>query len=179
MIDNSLRYDRMVEDALRGVVRRALEHTIEHGLPGDHHFYVTFRTQASGVVMPDFLRARYPEEMTIILQHQYWGLKVSVIEFGVSLSFDNQVAEMTIPFAALTSFVDPSVKFGLQFNAEDLTDTSGETASTQKQGGSVPAVHETGDLVPVPETATADNDSDEAADKPTADVVNLETFRKK
>ncbi|MFT5180960.1 MAG: hypothetical protein ACI8S3_000837, partial [Alphaproteobacteria bacterium] len=121
MIDNSLRYDRMVEDALRGVVRRALEHTIEHGLPGDHHFYVTFRTQASGVVMPDFLRARYPEEMTIILQHQYWDLKVSVIEFGVNLSFDNQVAEMTIPFAALTSFVDPSVKFGLQFNAEDAT----------------------------------------------------------
>ncbi len=179
MTDNTLRYDRMVEDALRGVVRRALENTIEHGLPGDHHFYITFRTDASGVVMPDFLRARYPEEMTIILQHQFWDLKVGVFEFGVSLSFDNQVAEMTVPFAALTAFVDPSVKFGLQFNAEGAEDSSSENAGTQKSGGSVPAVRESGELVPVPEAGTADNDSDEEAEKPTADVVNLETFRKK
>ena len=169
----------MVEDALRGVVRRALENTIEHGLPGDHHFYITFRTQAPGVVMPDFLRARYPEEMTIILQHQFWDLKVGVFEFGVSLSFDNEVAKMTVPFAALTAFVDPSVKFGLQFNAEGVPDTSQKTASIQKKGGSVPAVRENGDLVPVADTAAADNDSDEVAEKPSADVVSLETFRKK
>ena len=171
----------MVEDALRGVVRRALENTIAHGLPGDHHFYITFRPQASGVVMPDTLRERYPEEMTIILQHQFWNLKVGVFEFSVSLSFDNAVAEMTIPYAALTAFVDPSVKFGLQFSVDDdeATDTSGGAASIQKQGGSVPAVRETGDLVPVSDTTPADNDSDEDAEKPSADVVNLETFRKK
>ena len=179
MTDNSLRYDQMVEDALRGVVRRALENTIEHGLPGDHHFYITFRTDAAGVVMPDFLRERYPEEMTIILQHQFWDLKVGVFEFGVSLSFDNQVAEMTVPFAALSAFVDPSVKFGLQFDVSDDTGKTEEVSGTAKNIGSVPAVKENGDLVPVPDTATADNDSEKEADKPTAEVVNLETFRKK
>ena len=165
----------MVEDALRGVVRAALEHTIEHGLPGDHHFYLTFRTQVPGVVMPDFLRDRYPEEMTIVLQHQYWDLTVGDESFGISLSFENQLAKMTIPFAALSAFVDPSVKFGLQFNVEESTDASG----TVKKGGSVPAIRETGDLVPAPDNATADNDTDKADSKPTAEVVNLETFRKK
>ena len=86
MSEKSLRYDRMVEDALRGVVRATLEHTIAHGLSGDHHFYITFRTQAPGVVMPDFLRERYPEEMTIVLQHQFWDLTVDDQSFGVSLS---------------------------------------------------------------------------------------------
>ena len=169
----------MVEDALRGVVRRALENTIEHGLPGDHHFYITFRTDVSGVVLPDFLRERYPEEMTIILQHQFWDLKVGVFEFGVSLSFDNQVAEMTVPFESLTAFVDPSVKFGLQFADGDDTDESEDAAGTAKIVGSVPAVKEGGELVPLPDATTADNDSGKEAEKPTAEVVNLETFRKK
>ncbi len=175
MTENTLRYDKMVEDALRGVVRAALEQTIENGLPGDHHFYLTFRTQVPGVEIPDFLRDRYPEEMTIVVQHQFWDLTVDDDAFGISLSFDNQLAKLTIPFAALTAFVDPSVKFGLQFNGSDTGDGAG--ASTR--GGSVPAVRESGDLVPVPERAVADNDTDEEADKPTAEVVNLETFRKK
>ena len=169
----------MVEDALRGVVRAALEHTIAHGLSGDHHFYLTFRTQAPGVVMPDFLRERYPEEMTIILQHQFWDLTVDDEVFGVSLSFDNQLAELSIPLAALSAFVDPSVKFGLQFNVEDGADSSGDVSSVPSVGGRVPAVRETGDLVPVTESATADNDSDKEDGKPSAEVVNLETFRKK
>ncbi len=162
----------MVEDALRGVVRTALENTFEHGLPGDHHFFLTFRTRAPGVVLPDFLRDRYPKEMTIIIQHQFWDLTVGDDAFEVSLSFDNQLAALTIPFAALSAFVDPSVKFGLQFSVEDA-------ASPPKQGGSVPAVRETGDLVAVPDNATADNDTDEAVGKPSAEVVSLETFRKK
>ena len=124
MNNNFLKYDLMVEDALRGVVRRALENTIEHGLPGDHHFYITFRTGASGIIMPDFLLERYPDEMTIIIQHQYWNLRVNVFEFSVSLSFDNKIVEMTVPFAALKAFVDPSVKFGLQFSANDLAQGS-------------------------------------------------------
>jgi hypothetical protein len=171
MSDESLRYDRMVEDALRGVVRAALEHTLEHGLSGEHHFYVTFRTQAPGVVLPDFLRERYPEEMTIVLQHQFWDLTVGEDRFGISLSFDNQLAELTVPYAAISAFVDPSVKFGLQFNLED-----GAGASP---ASGVPAVRESGDLVPVADTAAADNDSDEEVVKPSAEVVNLETFRKK
>ena len=179
MNDNTLRYDRMVEDALRGVVRAALEHTIEHGLSGDHHFYLTFRTQAPGVVMPDFLRERYPEEITIVLQHQFWDLTVDDEAFGVSLSFDNQLAELSVPLAALSAFVDPSVKFGLQFNVEDGADSSGDVSSVPNVGGRVPAVRETSDLVPVTESATADNDSDKEDGKPSAEVVNLETFRKK
>ncbi len=175
MSEEPLRYDWMVEDALRGVVRAALEHTIEHGLSGDHHFYLTFRTQAPGVVMPDFLRERYPEEMTIVLQHQFWDLTVDDAAFGVSLSFDNQLAELSVPFAALSAFVDPSVKFGLQFNVESGADT----ADAPQIGGRVPAVRETGDLVPVAEATAADNDSDKEDSKPTAEVVNLETFRKK
>jgi hypothetical protein len=169
----------MVEDALRGVVRAALEHTIEHGLSGDHHFYLTFRTQAPGVVMPDFLRERYPEEITIVLQHQFWDLTVDDEAFGVSLSFDNQLAELSVPLAALSAFVDPSVKFGLQFNVEDGADSSGDVSSVPNVGGRVPAVRETSDLVPVTESATADNDSDKEDGKPSAEVVNLETFRKK
>lgn len=169
----------MVEDALRGVVRAALEHTIEHGLSGDHHFYLTFRTQAPGVEMPDFLRERYPEEMTIVVQHQFWDLVVSDDSFGVSMSFDNQLANLTVPFAALSAFVDPSVKFGLQFNAGQTEEDSEGDSDTSQRNGGVPAIRESGDLVPVPENNTANNDSDEEASRPTAEVVNLETFRKK
>jgi len=179
MNDDSLRYGQMVEDALRGVVRAALEHTLEHGLSGDHHFYLTFRTRAPGVVLPDFLRERYPEEMTIVVQHQFWDLTVGEDAFGISLSFDNQLAELNVPYAALSAFVDPSVKFGLQFSVEEGADAPDGASGTPRRGGSVPAVREAGDLVPVPETAAADNDSDEEVSKPTAEVVNLETFRKK
>ncbi|TDJ59706.1 MAG: hypothetical protein E2O36_08590 [Proteobacteria bacterium] len=179
MSDDFLRYDRMVEDALRGVVREALQHTLEHGLSGDHHFYLTFRTKAPDVVMPDFLRERYPEEMTIVVQHQFWDLTVGDEAFGIGLSFDNQLAELTIPFAALSAFVDPSVKFGLQFNVDEGAGAPEGNSATRRSGGSVPAVRDAGDLVPVPEAASADNDSDEEVSKPTAEVVNLETFRKK
>ncbi|MDH3738529.1 MAG: ClpXP protease specificity-enhancing factor SspB [Alphaproteobacteria bacterium] len=172
MTDNSLRYDIMVEDALRGVVRAALENTMEHGLPGDHHFYLTFRTDAPDVAMPDFLRERYPKEITIIIQHQFWNLSVSEDVFGVSLSFDGELADLTVPFAALSAFADPSVKFGLQFNVDDA-------GSTAKRGGSVPAVRDRGDLVPMPENDAADNDAEAEDGKTTAEVVSLETFRKK
>lgn len=165
----------MVEAALRGVVRAALEHTAAHGLPGDHHFYITYRTQTPGVEMPPFLRERYPEEITIVLQHQFWDLKVGDDSFSVSLSFDNQIAQLTVPYAALTAFVDPSVKFGLQFE----TATEDSAAPAAKAGGSVPAVRSGGDLVPVDEDATADAGSEAGEEKPSAEVVSLETFRKK
>jgi len=169
----------MVEDALRGVVRAALVHTAEHGLSGDHHFYITFRTQAPDVVLPDFLRERYPEEMTIVLQHQFWDLKVGDEGFGISLSFDNQLADLNVPYAAISAFVDPSVKFGLQFNVDGDAGAAKDSDGGAAKPGSMPAVRENGDLVPVPEAAAADNDTDKEAAKPTAEVVNLETFRKK
>ena len=108
-------YPQMVETALRGVVREALAHTAREGLRGAHHFYVSFRTDAAGVVLPDYLLAKYPDEMTIVLQNQFWGLEVHDQDFSVTLSFQNRPEQLTIPFAAVTSFADPSVKFGLQF----------------------------------------------------------------
>jgi uncharacterized protein len=108
-------YPVMVETALRGVVREALARTAREGLRSAHHFYVSFRTGAAGVVLPDYLLAKYPEEMTIVLQNQFWGLEVRDQDFSVTLSFQNRPEQLTIPFAAVTSFADPSVKFGLQF----------------------------------------------------------------
>ncbi|MBC7950608.1 MAG: hypothetical protein H7Z12_02145 [Rhodospirillaceae bacterium] len=119
MPEDSLRYDKMVEDALRGVVRDALVQTAETGLFGDHHFYITFRTRLPGVHLPPHIMARHPEEMTIVLQHQYWGLEVAEESFAVTLSFSGASERLHIPFAAVTGFADPSAKFGLQFQVED------------------------------------------------------------
>jgi len=110
----------MVEAALRGVVREALARAAASGLPGAHHFYITFRTGAPGLALPDYLRKEYPDEMTIVLEHQFWDLEVEEEKFSVGLSFKNRNEKLTIPFAAITAFADPSVKFGLQFqNAEE------------------------------------------------------------
>jgi hypothetical protein len=105
----------MVERALRGVVREAISFAIADGLPGGHHFYITFKTAASGVVIAEQLRAKYPDEMTIVIEHQFWELTVTPDEFAVTLSFNNRPERLTVPFAAITAFADPSVKFGLQF----------------------------------------------------------------
>ena len=115
-----LRYDKLVEDALRGVVRQSLRQVAKSGFPDDHHFYLTFRTTAPGVVLPEVLRAQYPEEMTIVLQHQFWGLEVGEEAFEVTLSFNKAQERLRVPFAAMTGFVDPSVRFGLQFKGEAL-----------------------------------------------------------
>ena len=108
-------YPKMVETALRGVVREALMHAAREGLSGDHHFYVTFHTRAPGVMIAKHLLTKYPDEMTIVLQHQYRGLEVRDDAFSVSLSFQSRSERLRIPFAAVTTFADPSVNFGLQF----------------------------------------------------------------
>ncbi len=126
MADDELKYDRMVEDALRSVVNRALVHVAERGLSGEHHFYITFLTDHPDVVMPDHLRGHYPNEMTIVLQHQFWGLEVGTETFGVTLSFANQPERLTVPFAAVTAFADPSVRFGLQFDVGTGEPKTGE-----------------------------------------------------
>ncbi|MBL8659092.1 MAG: hypothetical protein JNM75_04970 [Rhodospirillales bacterium] len=110
-------YALWVEDALRGVVRRTLAYAADHGLPGDHHFYISFRTTDAGVHIADHLRARYPSEMTIVLQHQFWDLEVGGEAFSVSLRFGGKLTPLRVPFAAITAFGDPSVNFGLQFSA--------------------------------------------------------------
>ncbi len=169
-----LRYDKMVEDALRQVLRQSLQFVVEHdGLPGDHHFYITFRTDHPDVVMPGYLRKRYPDEMTIVLQHQFWSLEVAEEYFSVSLSFSSKPELLVIPFAAVAAFADPSVRFGLQFETgDDITQED----------------EEAGPLVKLPEiartrAATAENSDqppDDSGDEDGAEnIVALDRFRKK
>lgn len=112
----SIDYEVMQQQALRGVVRAALEQTIVHGLPGDHHFYISFLTQSPGVSISKVLRERYPHEMTIVLQHRFWDLIVSEDRFEVKLSFDGVPERLVVPFASIKVFIDPSVRYGLQFD---------------------------------------------------------------
>ena len=117
MDPDKIDYTAILQDALRDAVRRVMEQVAEHGLPGEHHFYIGFRTDFPGVEVPRFLRDQYPEEITIILQHQFWGLDVTPEAFSVLLSFGGSRQRVTVPFAALTTFADPSVDFGLRFGA--------------------------------------------------------------
>ena len=122
--EESFRYDKMVEKALRGVVRQALNEVVKDGLTEDHHFYITFFTDYAGVKIPGYLKEKYPGEMTIVLQHQFFDLDVDEEKFSVMLSFNNVPERLTIPLSAVTIFADPSVNFALQF--QPLTEEEGE-----------------------------------------------------
>ena len=163
---DTLRYDRMVDDALKGVLRAALKAS-ENGLPGNHHFYITFRTAADGVALPDYLRAKYPVEMTIVIQHQFWGLEVDRDKFAITLSFKGINERLTVPFAAVTAFADPSAKFGLQFQPP-----AGEGAAAGGEGAERAPT-------PLPEAPASNEPADagEPADK--GQVIALDKFRKK
>ena len=130
--DSLIPYDEIVQEALRGVVNRVLLEVESAGgvLPGDHHFYITFKTGAPGVDIPTHLKERFPDEMTIVLQNKFWDLEVLPQLFSVSLTFNQVPAKLTIPFAAITAFVDPAVDFGLQFQAavEELEPEAHEDA---------------------------------------------------
>jgi hypothetical protein len=115
MVKDYIGYEALADRALRSVVKDALVRAEKQGLIGAHHFYLTFKTHDPGVEVPDFLKQRYPDEMTIVLQNQFWGLKVGEDEFEVSLTFQKVPATLVVPYSALTAFVDPSVQFGLQF----------------------------------------------------------------
>ena len=115
---DSIDYDSLIQEALRSVVRNTLSGLIANGLPGSHHFYITFRTDRDDVIMPSYLREQHPDEVTIVLQHQFWDLEVDAHKFSVTLSFNGMQERLSVPFAALVSFMDPSVKFGLQFLPE-------------------------------------------------------------
>jgi hypothetical protein len=157
-VKDLLRYDKMVETALRGVVREALARTVASGLPGTHHFYITFKTRYPSVAMSSTLQAQYPEEMTIVLEHQFWELEVEEERFAVTLSFQGKPERVSVPFEAITSFTDPSVKFGLQFQP-------GESVAPP----------------PAPEPAAEDKKESNKGSQggKTGEVVTLDSFRKK
>ena len=120
--DSLIPYDEIVQDALRAVVGRVLRQIEGHdSLPGEHHFYITFKTQAPGVAIPGHLIAKFPDEMTIVLQHRFWDLIISDDRFEVKLTFDGIPERLVVPFAAIKVFIDPSVRYGLQFD-EDVSD---------------------------------------------------------
>ena len=169
MAEDLIRYDILAQDALRGVVRKVLSEVARTGLPGEHHFYVTFATLAPGVRISSRVLAQYPEEMTIVLQHQFWDLTVTEDRFEVGLSFGGIAERLVVPFNAIKSFFDPSVQFGLQFEPTD--------AATEAPAANLPAVAAASAL-PIP--ATVSEQTDEPA-KPTegAEVVRLDRFRKK
>ena len=173
MATDHIRYDVLARDALRGVLRRVLTDAAEHGLPGEHHFFITFVSTADGVKLSPRLLAQYPEEMTIILQHQFWDLVVTEDRFEVGLSFGGIPERLVVPFASIKSFLDPSVQFGLQFEPSDAD------AAAEAPGAKLPAVAAPSAL-PVAVPSPAAESTDEPA-KPSegAEVVRLDRFRKK
>src|SRR4029079_16600698 len=141
MATDHIRYDVLARDALRGVLRRVLADGAEHGLPGEHHFFITFLSTAEGVKLSPRLLAQYPEEMTIILQHQFWALVVTEDRFEVGLSFGGIPERLVVPFVAIKSFLDPSVQVGLQFEpSEHAADTSAANLPTVPPASALPVV---------------------------------------
>jgi hypothetical protein len=206
MSKDLIRYDLLVQDALKGVVRKVLGDAARDGLPGDHHFYISFRTDFPGVRLSSRLREKYPEDMTIVLQHQFWDLAVTEQSLEVGLSFSGVPERLFIPLDAVTGFFDPSVQFGLKFELQDDAD---EAASRDEKPAKGPAAGalEPQQKPPVPVARTAPKvpskqakpagESDRAAkvekgpklaktdarkdktDDATAEVVSLDAFRKK
>jgi hypothetical protein len=199
MVSDLIRYDLLVQEALRNVVRKVLTDTVKEGLRGDHHFFITFRTKAPGLRLSERMRTRYPEEMTIILQHQFWDLSVNDQAFEVGLSFGGVPERLLIPFDALTAFSDPAAEFGLKFEpraeADDADKPTGTVTKLPSGAGPKlvpPEAEEPADPVPVKakpapkpkrdETAkSAAKISEKAADPAESDakIVSIDAFRKK
>lgn len=173
MATDHIRYDVLARDALRGVLRRVLTDAAEHGLPGEHHFFITFVSTADGVKLSPRLLAQYPEEMTIILQHQFWDLVVTEDRFEVGLSFGGIPERLVVPFAAIKSFLDPSVQFGLQFEPSDVD------AAVDAPGAKLPAVPAPSALPVAAPSPAAENTDEPAKPSEGAEVVRLDRFRKK
>ena len=148
MADDLIRYDLLVQDALRGVVRKVLTDAARDGLAGEHHFYVSFRTEAPGVRMSQALREKYPQDMTIVLQHQYWDLGVTEHSFEVGLSFSGVPERLLVPFDALSGFFDPSVQFGLKFDLSEASETPVEANTAPAKPGPRGAASEPGAFKP-------------------------------
>lgn len=189
MSTDLVRYDLLVQEALKSVVRRVLADAARDGLPGEHHFYISFRTDHPGVKVSQRLREKYPQEMTIVLQHQFDNLVVQDTGFEVGLSFSGFPERLRVPFDALTGFFDPSVQFGLKFEtSEEPEESPGETEAdpiplAPKRSG-VPVLKGS-----EPKSGPRKIEAAEPSDKPaakaedetggTAEVVSLDSFRKK
>ena len=173
MATDHIRYDVLARDALRGVLRRVLSDAAEHGLPGEHHFFITFVSTAEGVKLSPRLLAQYPEEMTVILQHQFWDLTVTEDRFEVGLSFGGIPERLVVPFNSIKSFFDPSVQFGLQFDPSE--------AVSEAAAANLPAVPPSALPVPAPPSASPAPEHQGEPAKPSegAEVVRLDRFRKK
>jgi hypothetical protein len=197
MAVDHIRYDILAQEALRGMLRRVLMDTAKNGLPGEHHFYISFDTRAEGVRLSPRMLAQYPTEMTVVLQHQFWDLVVNENGFEVGVSFGGVPERLAVPFAAVKGFFDPSVQFGLQFEemadaeAQQEAQESGQAdqrvpAGEGRDAARPPAEHKatTQTSVPLPVAANpepAETRSDADSDKPEGggEVVRLDRFRKK
>jgi hypothetical protein len=199
MADDLIRYDLLVQDALRSVVRKVLGDAARDGLAGDHHFYVSFRTDYPGVRISQRLRDKYPQDMTIVLQHQFWDLGVTEHTFEVGLSFSGVPERLLVPFEAVTGFFDPSVQFGLKFELNDgrtteeppapaagLRSIRGAGSEPSEASPKVPALAGMPKIAAQADKAEAKpapkkDDEDEPAAPPEngASVVSLDAFRKK
>ena len=172
MATDHIRYDVLARDALRGVLRRVLSDAAEHGLPGEHHFFITFVSTAEGVKLSPRLLAQYPEEMTVILQHQFWDLVVTEDRFEVGLSFGGIPERLVVPFNSIKSFFDPSVQFGLQFDPSESV--------SEAPAANLPAVAAPSALaVASPPSASTESQDEPAKPSEGAEVVRLDRFRKK
>ena len=172
MATDHIRYDVLARDALRGVLRRVLIDAAEHGLPGEHHFFITFISTAEGVKLSPRLLAQYPEEMPVILQHQFWDLVVTEDRFEVGLSFNGIPERLVVPFNSIKSFFDPSVQFGLSFEPT-------ETASDASNDVETPAVSAASALAAPAAVPAPESDDEPAKPSEGAEVVRLDRFRKK
>ncbi len=174
MANDTIDYPGLIDAAMRNVVREALVHVDTFGLPGEHHFFISFQTNYPGVSISPQLKARYPEEITIVIQHQFWDLKITDKQFSIMLSFNNIPEKLVVPFDALTAFADPSIKFGLQFHGKQFA-----ANSSSEDAVACPATGRTGNEKP-PMAAfeeEAPSEADEAAND--EKVVSLEAFRKR
>jgi hypothetical protein len=182
MAIDHIRYDILTQDALRGLVRTVLEDAARNGLPGEHHFYIAFDTRAEGVKLSQRMRAQYPEEMTVVLQHQFWDLIVTEDGFEVGLSFGGIPERVVVPFAAIKSFADPSAQFGVQF--ETLTETPATADETAPSGEARPPAEQKPAAPGMAALPTPANPPPPPPDKTPdpgsgAEVVRLDRFRKK
>lgn len=201
MTDSHIDYDAKVQDALRSVVKNVLLDTAKDGLMGDHHFYIAFKTQAEGVNIPAHLVSRFPDEMTIVLQHKFWGLEIHDDRFEIGLSFNQKPEHLVIPFDAIVGFVDPSVQFALQFHDESDVDASAQDAPAEESAALAEEVDDmflpdTSEAAVNQETATGvtgeelaqdseadvearEEQSEEQPEDTRDNVVALDAFRKK
>ena len=178
MTEETLRYDIWVEEALRSVIKKTLMHVAQHGLPGDHHFYITFLTQDDGVVIPGRLRAQHPTDMTIVLQYQYDDLQADDDAFSVALSFGGIKERLVIPYASVISFADPSVNFALQLKMMSIEE--GDEESNGENIENYDAEHLNYFDAAHRENANAGDGAPSDDDEPkTGEVITLDAFRKK